>query len=576
MKQHRRFDLFQCFVLLLVCMLCAGNCAPAQAAGDVNTLKDALSKADSLDGQLALLYDASVAYGDLFETGGWKIELNAPAAGGQEWVPTEEAYDGAEKSNSLPELFRGKRLIALYHDERAVCLAGDLYVRLPEALRARNTQEAEGVLILRHYLTARSDYVGSAYNRHYALYARLFDSDVLYCLYHKHTTPPLMGRGTLTGETLAASLLWEGMRPLFYDQILTVDTAEGPLSFRVTGRNCSLYQVEGDREVLDVPAEVEGHPVTDLSFSNLGKACPSLREARLPEGLVSIGTYAFRYCEKLRTVNFPSTLRTISDSAFGGMPGLPPLEAIVLNEGLETIGAFAFLGTDDLRSVTLPSTVKVYSRGFLEYGGSFPYLVVPEGAERLEDYFLSSAKRTLCVYLPQTVTSFGLNLLADGRIRIYTPEGSPAAKWAEKKGYGYTPCSNPENMPKPAFVTEGDFEYAVLEGEAILIRYLGKGGKVVVPDQLGGCPVKRVKTYAFYKHEDIQSVTFPAGLVELEAWAVYECKGVRVYIPGADTALSHSQSIFSDGAAVYAPAGSLAQQWCQKNKLEWVEWTPGR
>ncbi len=42
MKQHRRFDLFQCFVLLLVCVLCAGTCAPAQAAGDVNTLKDAL------------------------------------------------------------------------------------------------------------------------------------------------------------------------------------------------------------------------------------------------------------------------------------------------------------------------------------------------------------------------------------------------------------------------------------------------------------------------------------------------------------------------------------------------------
>lgn len=62
-------------------MLCAGNCALAQAADDVNTLKDALSKADSLNGQLALLYDASVTHADLFETGGWEIQLNAPARG---------------------------------------------------------------------------------------------------------------------------------------------------------------------------------------------------------------------------------------------------------------------------------------------------------------------------------------------------------------------------------------------------------------------------------------------------------------------------------------------------------------
>lgn len=94
------------------------------------------------------------------------------------------------------------------------------------------------------------------------------------------------------------------------------------------------------------------------------------------------------------------------------------------------------MDTHDLRSVTLPSTVKVYSRGFLDDGGSFPYLVIPDGAERLEDDFPGSAKRTLCIYIPQTVTSFGNGPLAHGGIRIYTPEGSPAARWAEKsKGY---------------------------------------------------------------------------------------------------------------------------------------------
>ena len=572
MKPYPRFALYKGFLLLLVCLLCTGNCAPVQATGDVKSLPDALSEAAGLNEQLALLYEASIAHGDLFETGGWDILLNAPATGGQEWIPTKEAYDGAERADSLPEPFKGKRLIALYDDEGRIRLAGDLYVRLPEALRARNTKEAEGVLILRHYLTGRSDYIGSAYDRHYVLYARLFDADILYRLYHIYTTPPVSGRGTLTGNTLTASQLWERVWPLFYDQTLTVDTAEGRLFFRVIGRSCSLYQVEGDRELLDVPAQVEGHPVIDLYLLNLQRVCPSLEEVRLPEGLVSIGANAFSFCDKLHTVNFPSTLRTISEGAFSSAP----LASIVLNEGLESIGALAFTGNSNLRTVTLPSTVKVYSRGFLEYGGSFPSLVIPEGAEQLDDFLLGSAKRTLCVYIPKTVISFGRRMLADGSIRIYTPEGSFAAGWVKRMGYGYTPCASPEDMPMPALVTEGDFEYAVLEGEAILMRYLGKGGDVLVPDQLGGYPVKRIKTYAFHQCKDLQSITFPAGLAQIEELAVYDCEGVRVYIPGAETALTHwLTSIHAEGAVVYAPEGSLAHQWCQKNSHEWVAWTPG-
>jgi hypothetical protein len=570
MKLQKQLNPFKRLVALLLCVLCAAGSVPGQAADGLDGLPDALKNAASLDEQLALLYDASVTHADMFETGGWQVDLNEPAAGGQEWVPAEDAYDAAEEVDSLPEQFKNRRLIALYDNDEKARLAGDLYVRLPEPMRARSTQEAEGVLIFRHYLTERSDYTGSAYNRHYALYARLFDSDVLYCLYHDYTTPPLMGRGTLRGVTIAASQLWEKMRPLFYDRLLTVETAEGPLYFRVTGRTCSLCNVEGDREVLDVPAEVEGYPVTSLTFSYIYDVMPSLREVHLPEGLVSIGRYAFGFCEKLGTINFPSTLRSIGDGAFAKTA----LEEIALNEGLETIGDYAFSGEKALRSITLPSTVKIYSRRFLQEGGNLPYLIIPEGAERLEDSFLEDANRMLCVYIPQTVTYFGSDLLADGTIRIYTPEGSPAARWAESEGYGYTPCPSPDDMPRPAYITEGDFDYAVLEGEAILMRYLGKGGDVTVPDSLGGCPVKRVIAYAFEEYKDL-TVYFPACLAEIDTYAVYNCDGVHVYIPGSETALTNYSSISSsDNAVVHAPEGSLAHQWCMENEREWVAWTP--
>ncbi len=589
MKQRQRPGQLISFVFLLACVLCAAGCASKQEPvalvipGDIypeefnldnaeywSGLCNALPKAAGLDQQLALLYKASVDHTELFETGGWQVDLNrALAAGGKEWIPAKEAYEGAQVADSLPEQFKNKKLIALYDDSGSIRLAGNLYVRLPETMRAQNKKEADGVLILRQYATQRTDYIGNAYNLHYALYARLFDSDILYRLFYDYTTPPASGYGDLYGKEIPARLLWGRMQHLFFDRILTMETAEGPLYFGVTGRGCSLYKAEGDREVLDIPSSVEGCPVTGISLSKLYAACPSLREARLPEGLVTVGEGAFLYCRQLHTVNFPSTLRNISERAFDSAP----LEEIILNEGLETIGDSAFTGSSALRSVTLPSTVKAYRRGFLADGGFFPYLVIPEGVVRLGDRFMQNANHTLCVYIPQTVTIFGRELLAGGRIRIYTPEGSPAARWAEKSGYACTPCPGAEAMPRPAFVTEGDFEYAVLEGEAILIRYLGSGKHVPVPSELGGCPVKRIKSHAF---DQCDSVTFPGCLAELESMAIYDCDGIQVFIPGSQTALDHDAILFSGGAVIYAPKDSLAHQYCLDNKHEWVEWEPER
>lgn len=43
-------------------------------------LPDTLTDTAGLVEQLALLYEASIAHGDLFETGEWDIRLNAPLA----------------------------------------------------------------------------------------------------------------------------------------------------------------------------------------------------------------------------------------------------------------------------------------------------------------------------------------------------------------------------------------------------------------------------------------------------------------------------------------------------------------
>ena len=150
-------------------MLCAAGCAskqepvalviPATSIRGIQPLitrnterpLQRLAKGSRPDQRLALLYKASVDHTELFETGGWQVDLNRALAaeGGKEWIPARrmKAHSRRQPSGAI----QNKKLIALYDDSGSIRLAGNLYVRLPETMRAQNKKEADGVLILRRY-----------------------------------------------------------------------------------------------------------------------------------------------------------------------------------------------------------------------------------------------------------------------------------------------------------------------------------------------------------------------------------------------------------------------------------------
>ena len=438
---------------LLVCAQASADASPAALAD----MPAALYAEQTPDGQLALLADISVRFADTLETGGWDVDLNAVLAGElpEGFLPEDfEAAVSAE--GALPEALRGLRFAALYDDKGTLRLLGDFAARLPAGTLVSSLDEAQAVLLLRHSLTSRSDYIGSAYNRHYDLYAWEIGSDTVYTLFGLTTFPPAAGRGTLSGEELGMETLWGHARDLFFDAV-TVEDAYGTMTFRITGAGCYLAEVTGDRTVLEIPQEVNGYPVTGIAKCGLSGlpslvevclpdtvlwigdrafyGCEALRTVNLPEGLESIGNYAFSYDEELQTLAFPSSLRTIGEHAFSSSSyEIKGITAFDFSEGLVSIGDYAVTGSNTLERVTLPSTLTSIGKGFLEYGGSFLWLVVPDGITKLEKDFLMSADHTLCIYLPESVGSFEDNLLDYGHITVYTPEGSAAARWAEKIG----------------------------------------------------------------------------------------------------------------------------------------------
>ena len=127
----------------------------------------------------------------------------------------------------------------------------------------------------------------------------------------------------------------------------------------------------------------------------------NLREVILPEGITTIGAGAFHFCTDLESINFPSTLKTIEDSAFFQTK----LNSIVLPEGLETIGQQAFASTR-LSYILVPGTVTTIGSFAFASNGHLKSIVFQNGYDKtFGDKLFSDCPALESVYLGYGITS---------------------------------------------------------------------------------------------------------------------------------------------------------------------------
>ena len=86
--------------------------------------------------------------------------------------------------------------------------------------------------------------------------------------------------------------------------------------------------------------------VVDIGASNLVSV-------QLPDGLTEIDEDAFWECNKLKNINFPTSLRTIGECAFHNTA----IESLILPEGFLSLGYSACNFCSFLKSIYIPSTV---------------------------------------------------------------------------------------------------------------------------------------------------------------------------------------------------------------------------
>ena len=95
-----------------------------------------------------------------------------------------------------------------------------------------------------------------------------------------------------------------------------------------------------------------------------------------------------------------------------------------------------------------------------------------------------------------------------------------------------TGCAWAALAEEPKSFRQGNYEYILLDdGSAEISLYLGKGGKVKIPDKLDGHPVTAIGDYVFSGYE-ITELTVPKGIKSIGTDAFNQCEKLsRVSLP---------------------------------------------
>ena len=239
------------------------------------------------------------------------------------------------------------------------------------------------------------------------------------------------------------------------------------------GRFCNLLRTSGGWTILNPDGRFEtvvgdGIVECEEGLSNAVNAVGCCH-VTIPEGVTSIGDFAFFGCSGLTSMTMPDIVTSIGKGAFYNCSGLT---GVTMSDSVNTIGASAFRNCSGLTSVT-----------------------IPEGVTSIGDFAFEGCSNLANVTIPDSVTSIG--------------------DWAFKC------CSKLASFT----VGNGNANYKSVNG--LLLSKDGKtliagvSGDVTIPDSVTG-----IRESAFEGRSGLNSVTIGSGVTTIGYLAFSGCSGL--------------------------------------------------
>ncbi len=272
----------------------------------------------------------------------------------------------------------------------------------------------------------------------------------------------------LLGALLAAALLF----------VPAVDAAAEGADFLFDPLEGAITGYLGQGGEVTVPGEIGGFPVRIIG-DNAFSTNSDITSVKLPEGIKRIGHSAFYFCDNLRSIELP--------------------------EGLEVIMPYALFANESLESLTIPASVSYIGNNAL-YG------------------CLNLSEISFLGELPLIGTdAFGHTL----QERRYTVPEEDMAVYEAVLEAPVLPGGARQQVSR--VIPEADFDFDPVSGT--LKAYAGSAAYIIIPDAIGGVPVRALGERAFFGDKGPIRVELPEGLEQIGEQAFYASSLVDISLP---------------------------------------------
>ena len=252
--------------------------------------------------------------------------------------------------------------------------------------------------------------------------------------------------------------------------------------------------------------------------------CKYVTGVTIPSGVTSIGNSAFYNCSSLTSVEIPSGVTSIGNSAFSDCSSLT---SVTIPQGVTSIGIAAFDDCSSLTSVTIPSSVTSIGERVFSGCSGLKSVEIPSGVTSIGSRAFYNCYRLTSVTIPSSVTSIGGSAFYScDKIRaVYIDD----LDWWLRLG--------------DSSVSELPHSDLYLNGEAVT--------EIIVPEGILG-----LRPYMFANMSSLQSVTLPSGLRTVGNSAFSGCSGLKTVFFLGD-APSFGSKVFGSWNNQYVRATAL-------------------
>jgi len=205
-----------------------------------------------------------------------------------------------------------------------------------------------------------------------------------------------------------------------------------------------------------------------------------ITELVIPDGVTSIGNYAFYNCSGLTSIDIPYSVTSIGGGAFRGCSGLT---SITIPNSVTSIGSEAFRGCSGLTSIAVENGNSIYDsredcNAIIETSSNkliqgCNNTVIPNSVTSIGDYAFNDCSGLPSITIPNSVKSIGERAFygCSGLTSVTIPNNVTSIGW-----YAFSDCSGLTSVTIPNSVTS--IGYKAFNGCSGLTLVESRIGKV--------------------------------------------------------------------------------------------------